>query len=140
MYKVTSDLTLKVKGVIKVFPAGCLINLPEKPAQMFMQQGKIVPVQEKPQVANNEFNYETYFLVATQRIAQNYQAGTIDYIRQNHPERWGKCVQAEDRINALWDKNLQEFQGAVDDWREIKLALIELYANGSGKGNNYEKN
>ena len=44
MYKVTSDLKLKVKGVLKVFLVGSVIKLPEKSAQMFVQQGKIKPV------------------------------------------------------------------------------------------------
>ena len=46
MYKVTNDLKLKVQGVVKVFLAGSLINLPEKSAQIFVQQGKLVPVFE----------------------------------------------------------------------------------------------
>ena len=46
MYKVTSDLKLKVQGTIKMFPAGSLINLPEKSAQMLIHQGKLVPVFE----------------------------------------------------------------------------------------------
>lgn len=46
MYKVTSDLKLKVQGVIKVFLAGSVIKLPEKSAQMFIQQGKLIPVFE----------------------------------------------------------------------------------------------
>jgi len=46
MYKVTSDLKLKVQGVIKVFLVGSVIKLPEKSAQMFIQQGKLVPVFE----------------------------------------------------------------------------------------------
>ncbi len=46
MYKVTSDLKLKVQGVIKVFPVGSVIKLPEKSAQMFIQQGKLVPIFE----------------------------------------------------------------------------------------------
>jgi len=48
MFKVTRDLKLKVQGVIKVFLVGSVINLPEKSAQMFVQQGKIVPVPEEP--------------------------------------------------------------------------------------------
>ena len=46
MYKVTSDLKLKVQGVIKVFSVGSIIKLPEKAAQMFIQQGKLIPVFE----------------------------------------------------------------------------------------------
>jgi len=46
MYEVTSELKLKVQGVIKVFPVGSVINLPEKSAQIFVQQGKLVPVFE----------------------------------------------------------------------------------------------
>jgi hypothetical protein len=46
MYKVTSKITLKVKGVIKTFPIGSVISLPEKSAQMFIEQGKLVPIFE----------------------------------------------------------------------------------------------
>ncbi len=46
MYKVISDLKLKVQGAIKIFQVGSVINLPEKSAQMFIQQGKLVPVFE----------------------------------------------------------------------------------------------
>ena len=44
MFKVTSSIKVKVQGVIKVFPVGSVINLPEKSAQMFIQQGKIMPI------------------------------------------------------------------------------------------------
>ena len=46
MYKVTNDLKLKVQGVVKVFLAGSVINLPEKSAQILIQQGTLVPVFE----------------------------------------------------------------------------------------------
>lgn len=49
MYRVVQDLTVKVQGVIKTFPTGSVINLPEKSAQMFIQQGKLIPVEEEPQ-------------------------------------------------------------------------------------------
>ena len=84
MFKVTSSIKVKVQGVIKVFPVGSVINLPEKSAQMFIQQGKLVP--EKPQVViNNESEYENYFQAAVGRINHHYQAGTIDYIRRKYP-------------------------------------------------------
>lgn len=54
MYKVTSDLKLKVQGVIKVFSVGSIIKLPEKAAQMFIQQGKIVSIPEESGEALNE--------------------------------------------------------------------------------------
>ncbi len=46
MYKVTNDLKLKIQGVVKMFSVGSVINLPEKSAQIFIQQGKLVPVFE----------------------------------------------------------------------------------------------
>lgn len=46
MYKVVSDLMVKVQGVIKTFPAGSIVKLPEKAAQMFIEQGKLRPVSE----------------------------------------------------------------------------------------------
>lgn len=54
MYKVTGDLKLKVQGVIKVFSVGSIIKLPEKAAQMFIQQGKIVSIPEESGEALNE--------------------------------------------------------------------------------------
>ncbi len=53
MFKVTSNLKVKVQGVIKVFPVGSVIRLPEKSAQMFIQQGKIVSILEEPQITTN---------------------------------------------------------------------------------------
>ena len=46
MYKVIRDLTVRIKGVVKTFPAGTLINLPESLTKIFIQQGKIAPVFE----------------------------------------------------------------------------------------------
>ncbi len=46
MYKVTSDLKLKIQGVVKMFSVGSVINLPEQSAQIFIQQGKLMPVFE----------------------------------------------------------------------------------------------
>ena len=53
MYKVVQDLTVKVNGTIKTFHIGSIVNLPEKSAQMFIQQGKIVSIPEEPQVMRN---------------------------------------------------------------------------------------
>ena len=127
MYTVTSDLTIKVKGIIKVVTVGSVINLPEKSAQLFIQQGKLVPVQEKPQVINNESEYENYFQVAVERINNHYQAGTIDYIRQKYPGRFQESLQIENRLNSFWYKDFQEFKKGVDDWREVELELIKLF-------------
>lgn len=47
MYEVIQGFTVKVQGVIKTFHVGSIIKLPEKAAQMFIQQGKIRPVLEE---------------------------------------------------------------------------------------------
>lgn len=46
MYKVVHVLKVKVQGVIKTFPVGSIVKLPEKAAQMVIEQGKIRPVSE----------------------------------------------------------------------------------------------
>ncbi|GEM_PF-1572489 len=51
MYKVVQDLTVKVNGTIKTFHIGSIVNLPEKSAQTFIQQGKIVSIPEAPEIA-----------------------------------------------------------------------------------------
>ena len=48
MYEVVQDLMVKVQGIIKTFPTGSIVNLPEKSAQMFIRQGKIKPAAEEP--------------------------------------------------------------------------------------------
>ena len=122
MYKVIIDLTLKVNGVVEVFPVGCVINLPEKSAHKLIKQGKIV---REPQVVNNE--YDNYFQAAVLKVSQIYQDGTIDDARLKYPERWKQCIQIEDIINGQWDKNLQEFKKAADDWCDIYSELVKLF-------------
>ena len=41
MYKVTSDLKLKVQGIVRIFSVDSVINLPEKSAQILVRQGKL---------------------------------------------------------------------------------------------------
>ena len=126
MFKVTSSIKVKVQGVIKVFPVGSVINLPEKSAQMFIQQGKLVP--EEPHVViNNESEYENYFQAAVGRINHHYQAGTIDYIRRKYPGRFQESLQIENKLNDFWDKDFQEFTKAVDEWQKIELELVKLF-------------
>lgn len=48
MYEVIrQNLTVKVQGITKTFPIGSIVRLPEKAAQLFVQQGKIRPVVEE---------------------------------------------------------------------------------------------
>ncbi len=44
MYKVVRDLTVKVKGVVKTYLPGTVVNLPEAAAKMFIGQGKIAQI------------------------------------------------------------------------------------------------
>jgi hypothetical protein len=52
MYKAICDLKMKVQGEIKVFPVGSVINLPEKSAQIFIQQGKLIPLPFEAEALN----------------------------------------------------------------------------------------
>ncbi len=63
MYKVVQHLTVSVKGVVKTFPAGTVINLPEAAAKMFIGQGKIEPIQTEPgaEVLNKRRPYITSY-------------------------------------------------------------------------------
>lgn len=56
MYKVIQDLKVKVQGVVKIFHAGSIVKLPEKAAQMFVQQGKLEPMPEEPQTVGYELS------------------------------------------------------------------------------------
>lgn len=116
-YKILILFTVKTKGGDLTLNPGQVITLAEEKANKLIQEGKIKLVEQ----------YEDYFKDTVEKVSQIYQAGALDYIRQKHPERWKQCIQAEDRINCLWDKDLQEFKKAVEDWREIELELIELF-------------
>lgn len=116
-YQVIRLFTVKTKQGDLTLNPGQVITLVEEKAKKLIQEGKIKLVEQ----------YEDYFKDTVEKVSQIYQAGTIDYIRRNHPERWKQYTQAEDRINGLWDKDLREFKKAVDCWREIELELIELF-------------
>ena len=62
-------------------------------------------------------------------INRNYQPGVLDFIRQKYPERWNRSIEVEDRINKFWNdaKDLQAFQKAVDEWKEIQIQLTKLF-------------
>ena len=116
-YQVIRLFTVKTKQGDLTLNPGQVVTIVEEKAKKLIQEGEIKLVEQ----------YEDYFKDTVEKVSQIYQAGTLDYIRQKYPERWKQCIQAEDRINGLWDKDLQEFKKAVDDWREIELELIELF-------------
>lgn len=121
-YRVIASVKIRAGEEIKEFQPDRVIRLPEEAARKLLEAGKIKPEPE-PTPANNE----EYFRSVARRIAQNYQAGTIAYIRTEHLERWKQFSQAEDRINSLWDKNFLAFQRAANEWLEISLELAKLF-------------
>lgn len=121
MYKVTSDLKLKVHGVIKVFPGGSVINLPEKSAQMFIQQGKIVPIKDE--------HFLNVFQGTVNKMADKYKDGLFDYTRSQNPEKHEQFNQVENRINKYWDKgNFESFQKELESWKNIYTDLLKLFS------------
>lgn len=126
LYQIVERVKIKVGNEIKEFKAGKFIRLSELSARRLIEAGKIRHIPE-PVPANNESEYENYFQTAIGRIAQDYQAGTIDYIRRKYPGRFQESLQIENRLNDFWDKDLQEFKKAVDDWQKTELELIKLF-------------
>lgn len=116
-YKTLILFTVKTKHGDLTLNPGQVVTLAEEKAKKLILEWKIKEVDQ----------YEDCFKDAVEKVSQIYQAGTLDYIRQKYPERWKRCIQWEDRINGLWDKNLQEFKKAVDDWREFELELVKLF-------------
>lgn len=71
--------------------------------------------------------FESIFKDTVHELNREYPQGLVDHIRQKHSGLWDQGVQAENRINWLWDKDLEAFKKAVSDWREIELAMIRLF-------------
>ncbi len=120
MYKVTSNLKLKVQGVIKVFPVGSVIKLPEKSAQMFIQQGKIEPIKDE--------HFLNVFQGTVNKMADKYKDGLFDYTRSQNPEKYEQFNQVENRINKYWNAgNFESFQKELDNWKGIYFELLKLF-------------
>ncbi|MBF8277790.1 MAG: hypothetical protein HW390_2863 [Candidatus Brocadiaceae bacterium] len=117
-YKILTLFTVKTKQGDLTLNPGQVITLVEEKAKKLIQEGKIKLVEQ----------YEDYFKDTVEKVSQIYQAGTIDYVRRNHPERFQESLHIETRLNNFWDKDFQEFKkAAVDGWRDIELELIKLF-------------
>ncbi len=77
MYNVVQTLMVKVNGIIKTFPIGSIVNLPEKSAQMFIQQGKIESAES--QIARNNKLTELESLIERMAImGENCEPGQVE--------------------------------------------------------------
>lgn len=117
-YKVLKTFKAKVNGEIIEFKEGQEITIPGEKAVRLIEMGKIEVAEE---------TFESIFKDTVHELNREYPQGLVDHIRQKHSGLWNQSVQAENRINWLWDKDLEAFKKAVSDWREIELAMIRLF-------------
>ncbi|TLD40880.1 MAG: hypothetical protein JETT_2872 [Candidatus Jettenia ecosi] len=124
-YKVLKSFQAKTGGKLIKFKEDQSISIPEEKARGLIEAGKIRPPEATPK------QFEDCFKDAVTELSKDYPQGLIDHIRQKHPERWERSIQAENRINRIWDdcKDLAAFQKAVSEWREIELGLVKLFKN-----------
>ncbi len=123
MYLVINDAEIITKNGTLKFIKGQTVKLQEQTARLLIQKGKLELYKPEPR------QFEATFLNAVDEINRNYQPGVLDFIRQKYPERWNRSIEVEDRINKFWNdaKDLQAFQKAVDEWKEIQIQLTKLF-------------
>ncbi len=75
------------------------------------------------------------FTKAVDELNSRYIEGTMNHIRQNHPDLYQQTRAAEDRLNAVWKSCLEgkggveEFRGILGQWYSLQLKGIEMYSN-----------
>ena len=126
-YKVLKPFQVKARGKFIEFKEGQSISIPEEKAIKLIATGMVEPLEILEQ-------FNTVFQNAVSEINRNYQPGLINRISQKYPERWSQSIQAENKINQLWDNNIEPFRKAVAEWREIELEMIRLFTQDSLRG------
>ena len=126
---VINNVVIETPKSVKELRKGQVIRLPEKSARLLIGKGKLELYEPGLQLELTPEQLESVYKDAVGEINRNYQPGTFNFIQQKYPERWNQSLEAENRLNQLWDdgKDLKAFQKAVSDWKEIELELIKLF-------------
>ena len=126
-YKVLKPFQVKAGGRFIEFKEGQSISIPEEKATKLIATGMVKPLETLEQ-------FNTVFQNAVSEINRNYQPGVINHISQKYPERWNQSLRAENKINQLWNNDIESFRKAVAEWREIELEMIRLFTQDSLRG------
>lgn len=120
-YLVIADAVIKRKNGIIELKKDQTVKLSEKIAQKLIETGKIKTLTPE--------DFEPFFLDAVHELNKYYPQGLVDHICQKYPKRWQRSIQAEERLNQLWDegKDVGSFKKAVNEWKEIYKELIKLF-------------
>lgn len=130
-YKVLKPFQAKSGEKLVEFKEGQIIKPPEQLEKVLTETGKIKSLEVTP----NQF--ESIFKDTADELNKNHSQGLVAHTRQKYPGRWQQSIEAENRINGIWDtgKDLEAFQKAVSEWREIELELIKLFLSQQGEYN-----
>jgi hypothetical protein len=61
-------------------------------------------------------------------IAKGYQLGTLPWMKANRPNKWGKILTLERRINGMILRgNLNGLRGALNEYQSLILAMVKEF-------------
>ena len=126
-YLVISDVAVKTREGVKTLRKGQMVKIPEQSARLLIEKGKLELYEPEPQPEVTPEQFESTFLNAVDEISKNYMPGVIEYSRQTYPERYENGIEAENRLNLLWNNDIESFRKAVAEWRGINLEMIKLF-------------
>lgn len=64
------------------------------------------------------------------KIGIEYQAGALEWLKQNRPKDWEKFIALENQINRLVsDNDEKELTEALDKYERFVLKVIDVYSN-----------
>ena len=61
-------------------------------------------------------------------IGKDYQPGTLPWMKVNRPDKWGKMLISEGRVNGMaLGGNLDGLRGALDEYKELIVGMVKEF-------------
>jgi len=63
-----------------------------------------------------------------QEMNEAYKAGTLEWMKVNKPDRWGKMLILERRINGMaLEGNMDGLRGALNEYQSLILGMVKEF-------------
>lgn len=143
VFEVEKEFTARTPEGVFTLRKGQKIRLLEAEAVPLILEGLIKPAGDagKPDADRDETAdpFAETFKEAVEGLSRQYIEGTINYIREHHPDLYQQTIAQEDKLNEVWiagregKASIEEFRKVVEEWYLLHLRGIEIYANSREK-------
>jgi len=89
-------------------------------------QDEIIPLLEVLKAHKGEILNDPYFLIeqTLQRINEGWESGTLEWIKVNRPDEWGKVIALEQEINeAAFERDFGKLKKVLERYQELFTKL-----------------